>query len=163
ERDRSKPEPAAGDAPRDHLRQRPGAGRWLGLPVQLQRAVCQRLAGPSRCRAGCRLQLQRLVRSVQRHRRLRFDFGCGSRPGGGLNCGESTATCDVTLAGGSTVTLTASPAGRTRFMGWGGACSGTTTTCELTVNVDTKVTAEFQSEVMALAPSDGTNIYPVMA
>ena len=89
--------------------------------------------------------------------------GPGTVTGGGLNCGESTATCDVTLAGGSTVTLTASPAGRTRFMGWGGACSGTTTTCELTVNADTKVTAEFQSEVMALAPSDGTNIYPVMA
>jgi hypothetical protein len=62
-----------------------------------------------------------------------------------------------------TVTLTATPASGYRFTGWGGACSGTATTCQLTVNADTRVSAEFQSEVMVLAPADGTNIYPVMA
>ena len=83
--------------------------------------------------------------------------GPGTITGGGLNCGESTFTCDVTVAAGTTVTLTASSGGGTRFFGWGGACSGTATTCQLTLQSDTKVSAEFQSEVMALAPNDGTN------
>jgi hypothetical protein len=83
--------------------------------------------------------------------------GAGTVTGGGLNCGESSSTCDVIVAGGSQVTLTASAAGGARFFGWGGACSGTATTCQLTVQSDTKVTAEFQSEVMVLAPNDGTN------
>jgi len=75
----------------------------------------------------------------------------------GLDCGESTTKCDVTVPGGSTVTLTASAGGGTRFTGWGGACSGASSTCKLTLQSDTKVTAEFQSEVLALAPNDGTN------
>jgi len=83
--------------------------------------------------------------------------GPGTVTGGGLNCGESAATCDVMVSGGSTVTLTASPASATRFMRWGGACSGTSTSCELTLQSDAKVTAEFQSEVIALAPNDSTN------
>jgi len=61
------------------------------------------------------------------------------------------------VQGGSTVTLTASAGGGTRFTGWGGACSGASSTCNLTLQSDTKVTAEFQSELLALAPNDGTN------
>ena len=86
--------------------------------------------------------------------------GPGTVTGGGLNCGESSSTCDVMVATGSQVTLTASPAGGARFFGWGGACSGTSTTCQLTVQSDARVTAEFQSEVMVLAPNDGTNGSP---
>ena len=87
--------------------------------------------------------------------------GPGTVTGGGLNCGESTSTCDVTVANGSKVTLTAAPAGGTRFAGWGGACSGTATTCDLTVQGETKVSAEFRSEVLVLAPNDGTNNWPI--
>ena len=37
------------------------------------------------------------------------------------------------------------------------SCSGASSTCQLTLQSDTKVTAEFQSELLALAPNDGTN------
>ncbi len=83
--------------------------------------------------------------------------GPGTVTGAGLNCGESTTGCDVTLPGGTTVTLSATAAGGARFFGWGGACSGTSSTCPLMLLTDTKVSAEFQSEVMALAANDGTN------
>jgi hypothetical protein len=83
--------------------------------------------------------------------------GSGTVSGGGLNCGESAATCDVMVASGATITLTASAAAATRFMGWGEACSGTSGTCQLTLQSDTRVTAEFQPEVLVLAPNDGTN------
>jgi hypothetical protein len=43
----------------------------------------------------------------------------------------------------TTVTLTATPGSRTSFAGWSGACSGTTTSCTLTVNADTTVNANF--------------------
>ena len=84
--------------------------------------------------------------------------GPGTVTGSGLDCGESTTTCDVMLAGGTAVTLTARAAGGTRFISWGGACSGKADTCQLTLQADTKVTAEFQSEVLVLAPNDGTNL-----
>jgi List-Bact-rpt repeat protein len=83
--------------------------------------------------------------------------GSGTVTGGSLSCGESSPICDVMVATGSQVTLTASPASGARFAGWGGACSGTSTTCQLTVQSDTKVTAEFQPEVIVLAPNDGNN------
>ena len=84
--------------------------------------------------------------------------GPGTVTGSGLDCGESASVCDVTLTGGTDVTLTATAAGATRFFGWGGACAGTATTCTLKPSADTKVTAEFQSEVLVLAANDGTNI-----
>ena len=83
--------------------------------------------------------------------------GSGTITGSGLSCGETATTCDVMVAIGTTVTLTATPAGATRFMTWGGGCSGNSNTCQLTLQSDTQVTADFQSEVIALAPNDGTN------
>lgn len=83
--------------------------------------------------------------------------GSGTVTGGGLSCGDSATTCDVMVAAGTAVTLTATAAGSTRFVGWGGACSGSSNTCQLTLQSDTNVTAQFQSEVIVLAPNDGTN------
>jgi len=74
---------------------------------------------------------------------------------GGLDCDSST--CDVTVAAGSAVTLTATAASGARFAGWGGACSGMSATCQLTLQADTSVKAEFQSKTLVLAPNDGTN------
>ncbi|HMC67892.1 MAG TPA: hypothetical protein VKJ07_01950, partial [Mycobacteriales bacterium] len=49
---------------------------------------------------------------------------------GGINCG---ATCSATYADGTVVTLTASVGSGSNFVGWSGDCSGTSTTCTLTM------------------------------
>jgi hypothetical protein len=59
---------------------------------------------------------------------------------GGIDCG---ATCSFAFPEGEKVTLTETPEGST-FAGWsGGGCSGTGTTCNVTVSAATEVTAEF--------------------
>jgi hypothetical protein len=57
----------------------------------------------------------------------------------GINCG---ATCSHAFDGGTSVTLTATPAAGSTFSGWSGACSGTGT-CNLTMNQVKTVTATF--------------------
>lgn len=59
---------------------------------------------------------------------------------GGINC---TSTCSATYAFGTSVTLTATPSTGSTFTGWSGACSGTATTCTVTTDDDTSVTATF--------------------
>ena len=58
----------------------------------------------------------------------------GTVTGGGLTCGTSGTTCQVTFGSATPVTLTATPASTYTFTGWGGSCSGTSTTT--TVQVD---------------------------
>ncbi len=59
---------------------------------------------------------------------------------GGIDCG---AKCSADILDGSSVVLTATPAGTSNFSGWsGGGCSGTAT-CSLTLSADTTVTATF--------------------
>jgi hypothetical protein len=57
----------------------------------------------------------------------------------GISCG---AICAQSVAPGTTVTLTATPAVGSTFTGWAGACSGTAT-CSMTVNAASSVTATF--------------------
>jgi hypothetical protein len=57
----------------------------------------------------------------------------------GINCGS---TCSASFPGGSTVTLTATPASGFSFAGWGGACSGTGS-CSVTMNTAQSVSASF--------------------
>jgi hypothetical protein len=59
---------------------------------------------------------------------------------GGINCG---ATCSATYADGTTVTLTATASGTSNFNGWSGDCSGTSTTCVVTMTQARSVTASF--------------------
>ena len=59
----------------------------------------------------------------------------------GINCGT---TCSATFAAGTVVTLSASPASSAAFAGWSGACAGTST-CKVTMNADTSVSATFNS------------------
>jgi hypothetical protein len=65
--------------------------------------------------------------------------GTGAVMGSGIDCG---ATCDALLDAGTTVTLTATAAQDSTFLGWGGACVGTGA-CVVTVDADTSVTATF--------------------
>ena len=61
--------------------------------------------------------------------------------------GKGTVTTNPTgtsFPAGSSVTLTATPAAGSPWIGWGGACSGTATTCTLTLNSNVSVTANFK-------------------
>jgi len=60
----------------------------------------------------------------------------------GIDCG---ATCSATFANGQLVTLTATPTSPSRFVGWGGACAGSSTTCTVTLGADQSVTAAFRA------------------
>jgi hypothetical protein len=64
----------------------------------------------------------------------------GRVSGGGINC---PGTCTATFRPGESVTLTARPNGGFSFLGWGGSCSGTGTTCTLRMNGDKNVSASF--------------------
>ncbi len=61
--------------------------------------------------------------------------------------GKGTVTASPaasSYASGTVVTLTATPDPGSPWVGWGGACSGTTTTCTLTMTKDQSVTANFR-------------------
>jgi hypothetical protein len=81
--------------------------------------------------------------------------GSGVVNGAGINCGLGATTCRTTVAAGTSVALTASPAGHVRFMGWSGACSGASSPCSVTVNADSSVGASFEDEVRVIQPNDG--------
>ena len=57
----------------------------------------------------------------------------------GIACG---ATCVATFANGTTVRLTATRSGRSRFAGWSGDCSGTGV-CVLSMTANHAVSARF--------------------
>lgn len=61
--------------------------------------------------------------------------------GGAINCGTA---CSAQLADNTSVTLTATPAAGHRFVSWGGACSGQTTSCTVQMNAAKSVSASFQ-------------------
>jgi hypothetical protein len=65
----------------------------------------------------------------------------------GIDCG---ADCAHGFPVGTTVTLTAAPGAFSIFMGWSGACSGTTATCTVLVDAAKSVTASFQGQGFAL-------------
>ena len=58
----------------------------------------------------------------------------------GINCGSA---CSQAYLPGSQVRLTAVPQAENTFDGWGGACTGTATTCDVTMSEARNVTASF--------------------
>jgi|GEM_PF-813362 len=79
--------------------------------------------------------------------------GGGAIAGGGIDCGS---VCAISLAEGTVVTLTASPANGTVFTGWSGACAGTAPTCTVMLAGPKSVGADFQPiMVEAVAAPDG--------
>jgi phospholipase C len=61
----------------------------------------------------------------------------------GINCGT---TCSASFSSGTQVTLTATAAAGSIFAGWGGACSGANSTCQLTLTSNVSVTATFTNQ-----------------
>jgi uncharacterized repeat protein (TIGR02543 family) len=64
--------------------------------------------------------------------------------------GSGTITCSGTacpssVSSGTSETFTETPSSGYTFSGWGGACSGTSSTCTLTINANTSVSASFTS------------------
>jgi secreted trypsin-like serine protease len=57
-----------------------------------------------------------------------------------VNC---SGTCSASPVTGTTITLKATPAPGSVFRGWGGACSGTSSTCTVTLDQAKNVTANF--------------------
>ena len=57
---------------------------------------------------------------------------------------------------GTQVTLTANPNANSVFSSWSGACSGTTTTCQVTMNSNVSVTATFNLKTYTITASAGT-------
>jgi surface protein len=58
----------------------------------------------------------------------------------GIDCGTA---CEANYASGTVVTLTAMAAGGSVFSGWSGACTGTASTCQVTISQARSVTATF--------------------
>jgi hypothetical protein len=61
----------------------------------------------------------------------------------GIDCGSD---CSQTYSFGAPVTLTATPASGSTFVGWIGSCYGAETTCELIMILNRSVTATFEPE-----------------
>ena len=59
---------------------------------------------------------------------------------GGVNCGTA---CTAAVAPGTAVTLTAIPPVGKTFAGWSGACTGSASTCTISVNANLAVKASF--------------------
>jgi GH25 family lysozyme M1 (1,4-beta-N-acetylmuramidase) len=78
--------------------------------------------------------------------------GGGTVTGDRVDCG---AVCTATFHPGAQVTLTATPGTGSSFVGWGGDCAGSLTTCTLTMEADRNVTAMFgaPSITVALTPA----------
>jgi phospholipase C len=73
--------------------------------------------------------------------------GTGTGTVGSVPAGIACApTCTDSLVPGTSVTLTETPAANSTFAGWtGGGCSGTSSTCGLTLNTSQPVTATFST------------------
>lgn len=82
--------------------------------------------------------------------------GGGSVTGGSqIACtrdnGITSGSCTETKVSGATVTLTATAQAQSDFLGWGGACEGTSPTCTVELAESKNVTATFATRRLTLA------------
>lgn len=72
-----------------------------------------------------------------------------------ITSGTASGTCAATFTPGAVVSLTPTPAGGSRFAGWGGACSGSSG-CSVTMDQPATVTARFNAlPVLTIAAAGG--------
>jgi phospholipase C len=72
----------------------------------------------------------------------------------GINCGQ---TCSAAFDPGAKVTLTATPGTNSYFTGWsGGGCNGNSSTCTITLNANTAVSATFTQLPVLTVIRNGT-------
>jgi hypothetical protein len=69
--------------------------------------------------------------------------GPGTITASGIGCGSD---CSESYASGTKVTLTVTPSAGATFSGWSGACSGTATTCTVTMDAAKTVKAGFTAQ-----------------
>lgn len=69
----------------------------------------------------------------------------------GISCG---VTCTAKFSGKSLITLTAVVTSGSVFDGWSGACTGTASTCTVTMDAAKSVTASFSTIGVPAAPSN---------
>jgi uncharacterized repeat protein (TIGR02543 family) len=62
---------------------------------------------------------------------------------GAINCGNGGTVCSATFAQNATVSLIATVATGATFVGWSGACGGSSTTCTVSMSSARSVTATF--------------------
>ncbi|MEN8176880.1 MAG: hypothetical protein ABFS23_14030, partial [Pseudomonadota bacterium] len=82
----------------------------------------------------------------------------------GLAC--SSGTCTANFVSNSTVTLTATPSSGATFSGWSGACTGTSSSCAVTLTTAKSVTATFTTSPTEPPPTAATvqvNFQPATA
>lgn len=71
--------------------------------------------------------------------------GSGTVIGGGINCGSEGAICSVIEAANGNVTLSETPDSGSSFTSWGGACTGSATTCTVSMTSAKSVSATFST------------------
>lgn len=74
----------------------------------------------------------------------------------GITCGQS---CSASFATGTQITLTEAAGANSSFAGWSGGCSGSNSTCSVTLSASQQVTASFsaiQNEVALTVTVAGT-------
>ena len=69
----------------------------------------------------------------------------------GINCPQ---TCTANFKSGAQVALTETAATTSSFTGWAGSCNGATTTCMVTMNAGSSVTASFAKAQVQLAVNE---------
>lgn len=72
--------------------------------------------------------------------KLGAGLGTVSSNPSGINCGS---TCNFSFPANTSIILTATPASGSTFAGWGGDCSGASTSCSVTMSQARNVTATF--------------------
>jgi hypothetical protein len=92
-----------------------------------------------------------LAESLQGTGQGSLSSSVGGPPSSALSCPGS---CGSSFPAGTTITISEQPAPGSRFAGWGGACSGTATTCTITMGADESVSASF-STLGAPVPPEG--------